>query len=277
MKLGDIVSESAFCSIGCITKEQDIETLKSYLLYNKPVISKFRTVVVAQTKTDNVSDDLFRKYNNIWYETFRSVMVIGRPNFGHTFGFVDLDNSVLNYVRSLAFGNMWAWKSTNDVLLTEDIFNVEMDDANFFYLQGQGVTGVKTYYNNDVDLAVESLGNEDWDRFFPQTNFYITTSKTDSLISHEEFDKKYKAYISDPEYGIKPQLEYKYMLAECVVRDFIKRNNLKTKHLIGKESYRKLINAILMYNIVDGSHKNVLLTECGVCHYHFKDHDVIEI
>lgn len=277
MKLGDIVAESVFCSIGCITKKEDIETLKSYLEYNRPVISKFKTIAVAQTKTDGVSDDLFRQYNNVWLEEFGSVMVIGRPNFGHTFGFVDLDNTVLNYVRSLEFGNKWAWKSTNDVLLTENIFEMDMGDADFFYLQGQGVTGVKTYYNNDVDLAVESLGNEDWDRFFPQTNFYITTTKTDNLISWDEFKGKYDKYTSDPEYGIKPQLEYKYMLAECVVRDFIKRNSLKTKHLIGKESYRKLINAILMYNIVDGSHKNVLLTECGVCHYHFKDHDVIEI
>jgi hypothetical protein len=277
MKLGDIVAESVFCSIGCITKEEDIETLKSYILYNKPVISKFRSIVIAHTKTDGISDDLFRKYNNVWYKMFNSVMAIGRPNFGHTFGFVDLDNSVLDYAKSLKFCN-WAWKSTNDVLLTENIFNVEMEDASFFYLQGQGVAGVKAYYNNDIDLATESLGNEDWDRFFPQTNFYITTTKTGSFIDQNEFRDKHRKCLADPDYKLNPgQTEYKYMLAECVVRDFIKRNNLKTKHLISKESYRKLINAILMYNIVDGSHKNIFLTECGVCHYHWKDQDVIEI
>lgn len=276
MKLIDIVTDSAFCSIGCITKEEDIETLQSYIMYNIPVIEQFPEIIVAHTKTSNIEDKQLLRYNQSWVDAFgEKVTVLTRPNFGHTFGFVDLDTTVL--CESFASGAKWAWKSTNDILLTENIFNVEMDDTNFFYLQGQGVTGVKTYYNNDVDLAAESLGNEDWDRFFPQTNFYITTTKTDSLISHEEFDKKYKAYISDPEYGKTPQLEYKYMLAECIVRDFIKRNNLKTKHLISKESYRKLINAILIYNIVDGSHKNVFLTECGVCHYHWKDKDVIEI
>lgn len=277
MKLGDIVAESSFCSIGCITKEEDIETLRSYLLYNKPVISRFSKVIVAHTKTDNVTNEQLEDYNEAWWDIIGgNLTVMCRNNYGHTFGFVDLDNTVLQASRQIDSIH-WSWKSTNDVLLTENIFEVGLGDADFFYLQGQGVTGVKTYYNNNVDLAVDSLGNEDWDRFFPQTNFYITTTKTDNLISWDYFKNQYDKYTSDPEYGTKPQLEYKYMLAECVVRDFIKRNNLKTKHLIGKESYRKLINAILMYNIVDGSHKNVLLTECGVCHYHFKDNDVIEI
>jgi hypothetical protein len=32
-----------------------------------------------------------------------------------------------------------------------------------------------------------------------------------------------------------------------------------------------------MYKIADSSHKNLFFSECGVCHYHFKDQDVIEI
>ncbi len=277
MKLSLIVDKSAYCSIGCITKESDLDTLEEYLLYNFPVISKFPKIIVSHTKTDNISNELELEYKNIWIKTFgnEKCSVNLRPNFGHTFGFVDLDNSVLKKSKEMGFD--YTWKSTNDVLITDQIFDVEMDDSNFFYLQGHGIAGIKNYYNMDLDLAINSFSDIGYKNLFPQTNFFITTNKTTDLIEQEYFDEQYNKFITDPDYNKNSSLEYKYMMAEIILRDFMYKNNLKSKHLISKNSYKNLINAIVQYNIVDSSHKNVFFTECGVCHYHFKNESVIEL
>lgn len=277
MKLSNIVNESAYCSIGCITKLEDIDTLERFVLHNLPVISKFEKIVVAHTKTDNVSQQQLNDYNNIWTKHFGDkCLVINRKNHGHTFGFVDLDRTVISESKKL--GCKWVWKSTNDILITEAIFNVEIGDSEFLFLQGHGITGIQTYYKNDVNLATTSFKDNGYEYFFPQTNFFITKTRGDDLIKESEFDELYFKYISDPEYGKNNnQLEYKYMLAECVLRDFVKRNSLVGKHLINTETYRTLLETILFYRIADSSHKNIFFTDCGICHYHFFDKEIIEI
>lgn len=277
MKLENVVDKSAYCSIGCITKPSDIDNLKSYLLYNKPVISRFPKIVISVTKTDNITPTEMSCYVNVWEEIFgNKVLVETRNNFGHTFGFTDLDKSVLKKCKGL--GVEYVWKSTNDVLIDKSIFDFEMDDCNFFYMQGHGITGMQSYYKLDVNLAVNTFSDNGYEQFFPQTNFFITTTNTDDLIEDSVFDQKYQKCISDPDYkNNKGQIEYKYLLCESVLREFVERNKLKCKHLLSKESYRQLLNVIIQYRIADSSHKNIYFKECGVCHYHYLNEDVIEI
>lgn len=278
MKLKDIINKSAYCSIGCISKKQDTETLEQYLLYNKEIISKFPKIIVALTKTDNISFNEMTEYANVFLKIFGEdkcfVDVI--ENKGHTFGFTNLDKTVLTKAKELGFE--WAWKSTNDVLLTENVFDLEMDNAEFFFLQGHGFTGMNTYYKLNVDLAVDSFKDNDYEYFFPQTNFFVIKLNIDNLCEDVWFDNLYNKCINDPDYKInKTQTEYKYLLCECVLRDCVLRNKLKCKHLIGRESYRKLLQTIIFNKISDSSHKNIMFTECGVCHFHFSDQPVLEI
>lgn len=277
MKLLDIVNKSTFCSIGCITKPQDIEILERYVLHNLDVISKFPKIVIAHTKTDNITQNELNEYNNIWIKHFKNkCTVINRKNYGHTFGFTDLDRTVM--FESKRTGYEWIWKSTNDVLLTEKIFDVEMEDSDFFFLQGHGTAGINLYYKNNINSAVENFKDNGYQYFFPQTNFFITNvSKTDNLIDTNKFNELYNKYINDPDYGKTNQLEYKYMLSESVLVDFVKRNSLKCKHLLSKDSYKRLLEVILMFKIADSSHKNIFFTECGVCHFHYFNETIIEI
>ncbi len=278
MKLKDVINDSAYCSIGCITKTEDIETLEQYLLYNRDVISKFPKIIVALTKTDNISFVDMTTYVNVFPKIFGEdkCFVDVRPNRGHTFGFTDLDKTVLSKAKELGF--KWAWKSTNDILLTESIFDVEMDVAEFFFLQGHGYTGMDTYYKLNVDLAVDSFKDNGYEYFFPQTNFFVIKLDIDFLCDDLWFENLYLKCINDPDYNRnKTQTEYKYLLCEIVLRDCVVRNNLKCKHLIGKETYRTLLQTIIFNRISDSSHKNILFAECGVCHFHFADQPVIEI
>lgn len=277
MKLESIINQSAFCSIGCITKPDDINVLERFVLHNFPVVSKFPKVVIAHTKTDNITQEQLNEYNNIWIKHFRDkCIVMNRKNYGHTFGFVDLDKSVI--FESKHMGYKWVWKSTNDVLITEKIFDVEMDDAEFFFLQAHGFTGIQSYYNLDVDLAVNSFKDNKYQYFFPQTNFFITNTRGDNLIDKKFFEERYNECINDPEYNTGgTQIQFKYMLAEAVLRDYVNRNFLICKHLINKESYKNLVKLIVDVRMGDSSHKNILFNECGICHYHYYESPVIQL
>jgi hypothetical protein len=278
MKLGDITVQSTFCSIGCITDStKDIQKLEEYVTHNFSVISKFPKIIVAHTRTSNITDDSMELYNAVWKKRFGDKCeVIERPNFGHTFGFTDLDKTVMD--KSKELGYKYIWKSTNDVLLLDQIFNINMEDETFFYLQGHGIAGIDGYYKGNINDAVESFSDCGYKHFFPQTNFFITITSTDSLIDQKVFDEQYFKCISDPDYKSNAgQIEYKYLICEGVLRDFVYRNKLKTKHLISKDSYKKLIELIVYYRITDSSHKNIMFNECGICHYHFYNSDVFEI
>jgi hypothetical protein len=278
MKFKDVINESVYCSIGCITKPEDIETLERYLLYNKEVISKFPKIIVALTKTDNISFNDMVSYVNVFPKIFGEdkCFVDVRPNRGHTFGFTDLDKTVLKKAKELGF--KWAFKSTNDVLLTETVFELELEDSEFFFLQGHGYTGMNSYYKLNVDLAVDSFKDNGYEYFFPQTNFFIIKLDIDCLCDDVWFDEIYNKCVNDPDYSRnKTQTEYKYLLCEIVLRDCVIRNKLKCKHLIGKESYKKLLHIIVLSGISDSSHKNIFFNDCGVCHFHFADQPVIEI
>lgn len=278
MKLKDIVDQSTYCSIGCITKSEDVEILEQYLLYNKDVISKFPKIIVALTKTENVTSDEMLSYTNVFPKVFGNdkCLIIVRENRGHTFGFTDLDKTVISESKKL--GYKWSWKSTNDVLLTKEIFEFELDDSEFLFLQGHGYTGMDTYYKLNVDLAVSSFKDNGYEHFFPQTNFFIIKLDIDYLCDDVWFEDLFNKCINDPDYNKnRTQIEYKYLLCEIVLRDCVWRNKLKCKHLIGKESYKKLIETIILNRISDSSHKNILFSECGVCHYHFINQPVLEI
>lgn len=278
MKLGDIVSDSAFCSIGCITSIQDIEKLEQYLLYNREVISRFPKIIVSLTKTENISFNEMVAYVDVFPKMFGNdkCFVDVRSNKGHSFGFTDLDASVMSKAKEMNV--KWVVKSTNDVLLEKQIFDVEMDDDDFFYFQGHGYTGMDTYYKLDVNKAVESFKDNVYEYFFPQTNFFVIKANVDCLIESDRFNTLYTKCINDPDYKKNPtQTEYKYLLCECVLRDCVWRNKLKCKHLISKETYRQLLHTIVANRISDSSHKNIFFKECGVCHFHFADQPVLEI
>jgi len=276
MKLENIVDESAYCSIGCITKPDDIHILEQYLMFNYDVICRFHKIIVAHNRLDEISNENFEKYNQVWNKIFGDkCIILNRPNYGHTFGFIDLDRTVLSKAKKL--GYKWVWKSTNDVIIKVQIFSINFDNENFLYLQGHGISGMG-WYNNDVILATNSFKNNGYEHFFPQTNFYITTTTTNELISKQHFDYQYTNYLLDPEYKkMNKHTAYKYASCEDNLRLFVLRNKLICKHLIGKQSYRRLLKAILVFKIEDSSHKNIFFKECGICHLHFPNEPILEI
>lgn len=277
MFLSNLVSKSSFCSVGCISKTDDIQNLKKYIKFNENVISKFPKVIIVHTKADHISDEDFNKYNQVWFKFFGDkVILIQRPNFGYTFGFIDLDKTAIEISKKNGFD--YTWKSTNDVLITTNIFNVQKnEDENFLFLQGHGLAGMAKYKFNE-EIATNSFKDDGYESFFPQVNFFITTTKTDELVDDKLFFDLYNKYLNDPEFSKTDRNpSYKYAACEDTLAKFVYRNKLKCKHLIGKESYKKLLKFVISFKVIDPSHKNIFFKECGICHLHFPNEQVIEI
>jgi hypothetical protein len=171
MNLKQLINKSIYGTIGYISSQDDLDLLEQHIVYNLPVLKEFKQIVV----TTNYSKPNSNRVENekIWKKYFPDcIMMHSNVNRGHNFGTADLDNMLFDFCKE---NNIeWLCKSVNDVILQESILNKEIEEADFYYLNGIGYGGM-VQYGFDFDKII----NED---FYPQTNFYfINVSKTDYL------------------------------------------------------------------------------------------------
>ncbi len=263
MNLKTLINKSWYGTIGYIAKEQDIEILEQYILFNLPVLKEFKNIVVAT----NYSINLQQENTNLWKKYFpESIIIDNQTNRGHNHGYTDLDNLVFDYCKE---NNIkWLCKSANDVVFEESILDKEIDEADFYYMNGIGYGGM-VKYNFDFDKIIS-------EEFYPQTNFYfINVDKTDYLNDKEYLDKTYKQIQELPDYNGKiweyiPGWSCEDFLKQCIIR-----NKLSKYHLVSQEKYITLMKVIKDYNIHDCSHKNIMIG--GICHFPYPEQQIIKI
>jgi len=265
MNLKHLISNSTYGTIGYVASQNDLDVLQSYLVYNNPVLKEFNKIVFAFNTEDN--SELVTKVEQLcsmYHPT--SICLISEMNRGHNFGTADLDNMVFDYCKDN--GVKWLCKAANDVILTEDVFDIEIEDADFYYMNG---FSYETQYLNNFDIE-----QMDKNHFTPQTNFYfINVSKTDYLTDKTYLDETYLASKLINNYNGKiweyiPGWSCEEFLAQC-----IERNNLTKFHLLSSTTYKKLYDAVKINKIGDPSHKNIMIN--GICHFQFPDQKVTVI
>ena len=123
-------------------------------------------------------------------------------------------------------------------------------------------------YNFDIETMIK----ED---FYPQTNFYfINVNCTDFLNDRFHVEEIYSKIKNLTNYSGRPW-EYGFRSCEGLLSDCVIRNKLKRHHIVDNDTYKKLLNLIIQYNIHDPSHKNIMIS--GICHYHHNNQEVIII
>jgi hypothetical protein len=265
MKLKEIIIKSHYASVGYIESQEDINKLEQYIVYNLDILKLFKGVIFSTTyKEDNPL--LIKSVNNTWRKYFpHSISIYTGISRGHSFGACDNDDAVFNYCKKNNID--WMCKSANDILLNSDILDIEVEDADFYYLNGIGFGGMVKY-----EFNIDKIVNED---FYPQTNFYfINIQSTNFLNDRDHIEEIYSKILNIHNYSDRPW-EYGFRSCEGLLSDCITRNNLKKFHIVDINTYKKLLTLIIEHNIHDPSHKNILLN--GICHYHFNNQDVIEI
>lgn len=267
MLLKQLINKSVYGTIGYISSQDDIDTLEQYILYNLPVLKEFKKIVVATNYKDYSNTDLILKNNKLWEEYFPNcVLITSEINRGHNHGYTDLDNIIFDYCK---LNNIeWLCKSANDIILRESILDKEINEADFYYLNGIGYGGMN-HYNFDFNRII----NED---FYPQTNFYfINIFKTDYLNDKEYLNETYQYIQNIPDYNGRIWEYIQGWSCEDFLKQCVKRNNLLKYHLVPEEKYLILLQIIKDNNIHDSSHKQIMIE--GICHFPYKNQQIIEI
>jgi hypothetical protein len=265
MILENLINKSWYTANGYIESINSINLLEQYIVYNLSVLNKFKGVVIATTYKNY--PELVKENNDLWKKYFPNCISIDIPiNRGHSFGIADSENAIVEYCKK---NNIeWICKSSNDVIFQEQILNKEIEEADFYYLNGIGFGGM-IKYNFDFEKIIK----ED---FYPQTNFYfINVSKIDYLYDKDYVNKTYDYIKSIPNYNNKVWEYIDGWACEEFLKECVKRNNLSKYHLISQEKYIMLLGIIKNYNIHDCSHKNIMIE--GICHYQYNNQQVIEI
>jgi hypothetical protein len=261
----ELINKSVYGTIGYISSIEDLHNLEKYIVYNLPILKEFSMVIVATNYKDY--PNLSEENTALWTKYLPDCILLdSKINKGHNFGTAELDNMLFDFCKD---SNMeWLCKSANDVILTDRVLSIELNDADFYYFNGIGFGGINHFYKSDLNRALQ----ED---FFPQTNFYfINVSKCDYLNSKSHIDEIYQKTISNPNYNGNPY-DYGFSACEEQLKHCVYRNNLVKCRLADDEKYMLLLNCIMQYQIHDPSHKNVMVN--GVCHYHYPEADILEV
>jgi len=267
MNLKQLINKSIYGTIGYISSQDDLNLLEQYILYNLPVLKEFKKIVVATNYKDPSNMDLILQNNSLWTKYFPDCSYINNHiNRGHNFGTADLDNIIFDYCK--LYNIEWLCKSSNDIILQEHILDKEIEEADFYYLNG---ISYEDLYLNEFNWEL-ILDNH----FYPQTNFYfINVSKTDYLNNKQYLDKTYEYSKAVSNYNGKIWEYVEGWSCENFLKNCIERNRLFKKYLVNSSQHKKLCEIIKIYQIGDPSHKNVMID--GICHFQFPNQNIIEI
>jgi hypothetical protein len=266
MKLQEIIDQSVYGTIGYISRLEDIDLIEQYILYNLTILKKFKKIIVAT----NYKKELYLlglRYEEMWKKYFSNIIFLhSNENRGHNHGYTDLDNMIFDYCKDNEI--KWLCKSSNDMIFTESMLDIDIEDANFYYMNGIGYGGMVAYNFNFDKILKED--------FYPQTNFYfLDVSKVDYLNNKDYLNETYKQILEIPNYNGRIWEYINGWSCENFLKQCILRNNLIKYHLINQEKYIILLEAIKQNQIHDSSHKNIMIN--GICHLQNSEQQILEI
>lgn len=269
MILKQLINKSIYGTIGYISSQDDLYLLEQYILNNLDILKEFKQIIVA---TNYNELNLTKENTQLWKKYFPDCIILdSKINRGVNFGYCDLDNLVFEYCKE---NNIeWLCKSANDTILNNEVLDIEIEEADFYYLCGFGYAGFFPPYNYTVETAIQAINNKEY--FYPQTNFYfINVSKTDYINDKQYIDDTYKV-TTTPGYNGKVWEYIENWSCEAFLKQCVERNNLSKYHLVSENKYIKLLNAVRQNKIYDPSHKNIMIN--GICHFQFPEDKIIII
>jgi len=268
MKLRSLVNVSCFSTIATV-KEDSWEQLKFFLQYNESFIKNFPYIVLSVNKIPDLSNHALNAFKNTWLKSFPSSIILESDvNKGHMFGTIDLEESILNYVKNNIPDVRYLWKSMDDVISTDDILDSEVEEAEFYYIPGFSYESIlKAGGKKNLHKTYEVF---DSGFYTPQTTFFILDITNIDSIYGSDIEYKTSVYHQEKarNQNIKPwELPFDIKF-DCETHLGRTTKDLK-KYCLIKDQFEDLLYMVEMHKIGDPSHKNIYFEKIGVCHYHF--------
>jgi hypothetical protein len=266
MKLKDLINKSYYVANGYVDSIKSLNMLEKYIIHNLNVLKEFKGVIIATTYKEQ--DPKLIEINKILWQHYvpNSILIDIKENRGHSFGIADSENALIDYCKENNID--WICKSSNDVIFQEIILDKEINNADFYYLEGIGISGMKPY-----DYDFDRIKNE---YFYPQTNFYfINISKIDYLYDKDYVNETYEQIQLLENYNGKIWEYIEGWSCEDFLKNCVNRNNLIKEHIIPDEKYTLLLHIVKDNNIQDSSFKNIMIE--GICHLQWPNEPIFNI
>lgn len=277
MTLRSLLPISAFGSIATITGEESLEKAYGFIQYNKEFIQSFQNVIISVNKTDNCSMDIVSKYKFLWLDIVPNAVFRYNPvNRGHMFGTIDLDESIVAYVKVHLPQTKYLFKSSEDMLLSTILLDAEYTQSDFYYLPGFSYETILKA--GGIEALYRKIKTNEYPYWTPQTNlFMLNIHMVVNLYGNDiecrrskYLEAKSKNNLLQPwdvifDDGIKFDCEN--FLARSV-------ENMSKQCLISVGCLKNLLTFVFQNCIGDPSHKNIFFEDIGLCHYHFWQKEV---
>tara|TARA_B100000287_G_scaffold434653_1_gene499749 strand:+ start:1511 stop:2353 length:843 start_codon:yes stop_codon:yes gene_type:complete len=277
-KVKNIFKDTCVLVTGNINSdENDFEKIKSVALHNKPIFDKCKMMVVIYNKMPEITDEELIRVNNFYKENFENCYIIPDwANRGWQIGHADQDKVGFSFVQHNFSDVKFIFKVSHDVLVTDEILDISVDeDSKFLYQPAINLMDLIQHFEGDVDRYYDEFNKKshiDW--LSPQTTHYILSTDIDyPYCSSQELHDRYKKWIEKGAFNVSQTL---VMADEHELSKSILRNKFKRQMLISKNEFINILKCIQENNIGDPSLKNVFISEIGICHWQYKNQEVIK-
>jgi len=267
MILNDIVSKSCFATIATISDES-IEKLNFFSQYNIDLIKRFPKVIISTNSLEDTGIRKINQYHNTWRRLVPNCVILHSDiNRGHMFGTIDLEESILAYMKEQMPGVSYLWKSMDDVISTTDILSLDIEEADFYYLPGFSYESIQKANGKDNLFNIyETYKSGFWT---PQTTFYILNVTDINRLYGDDIEYKISVYQKEKETNphIKPW-ELPFDIKFDCESHLGRTTKDLTKHSLIKDQFKDLADLVHINRIGDPSHKQIYFEKIGICHYH---------
>jgi hypothetical protein len=211
----------------------------------------------------DVTSDIVAAYKEEWLKIApKAIILYSRSNHGHMFGTIDLEESILTYIKDNLSDTQYLFKTMDDIITDVSMLDRDLPEAGFYYLPS---------------ISYESLtqGQE----FPPQTTFYILSLANVSTLYGKDVSQKRSKYLkaAKDNPALKPwEMTYDIKF-DCETHLQRTVKDITKKCLLDEETYTKLLNFVRQYQLGDPSHKNIFFRKEGICHYHMWHDTVFEL
>ena len=180
-------------------------------------------------------------------------------NRGWQFGTMDLEKTAYSFYKQNLLATC-SLKLDFDIYLKDEILKLDISNGDIYFMPSVGYATA----DNNTNALMEEFSSKKWDKIHPQSTIYLIKQHLDYLyVSQDWINKKYKEWILNP-VGNGPH--HIGVACEPLLKECFERNNCRMESMISEKSFSKLIETIQSHRIVDPSHKNILFSDCGVCH-----------
>ena len=262
MRFREVISGCVYGTTGYVAAPGDLEVLERNIRHNLPVLQRCTGVVVATNYGGEEPGRLAAANAALWRRHVPGCVLLDSPlNRGHSIGTADLDNLLFDHCKAAGIRRLC--KSANDVLFSAPVLAIEVDEADFYYLDAVSYDALAAH---GFDLSAFTSTAF----FFPQTTFYvIDVGKTDHLVSREFLDRSWAIVQRIPGYDGRIWEHIPRWSCELLLRKCVLRNRLTRFRLLTDEQWAEVLALVQRQRITDCSLKNVTLN--GICHAHPED------